>query len=56
MNTDYKLILLTDKVEGTQIRYRKQNEPHWATLFIKETDIDKVIDILLKEFQNGTDK
>lgn len=53
MSADYKLILISDNTGGTKIRYRKKDDVLYTTLYLKETDSDKVIDILLKKFKKN---
>lgn len=50
-NSDYKLILVRDNEGKAQIRYRKTGDALWNTLYLEETDLDKVIDQLTKRFK-----
>lgn len=50
-NSDYKLILVSDNTNKTQIRYRKKNDQFWNTIDLKEKDIDKIIDFIIKKLK-----
>lgn len=52
MSSDYKMILLSEDSK-TKVRYRKQNDAHWNTLELDETNTDLVIDTLLERLKNG---
>lgn len=53
MSADYKLILISDNSDKTQVKYRKQGDALYTTLYLKETDTDKIIDAILKNLKDG---
>lgn len=46
-NSDHRLILVSDNSKKVQVRYRKTGDSHWNTLYLDETDMDKVIDSII---------
>ena len=52
-NSDYKLILSRGNDCKAQIRYRLTKDQIWNTIYLDETDTDKVITNLIKDYNNG---
>lgn len=52
-NSDYKLILSRGNDGKAQIRYRLTKDQIWNTIYLDETDTDKVITNLIKDYNNG---
>lgn len=52
--SDYKLILVSDNTNKTQVRYRKQGSPLYTTLYLNETDTDKIIEKILESLKDGS--
>lgn len=50
-SSDYKLILMSDNEGKAQIRYRKNGDAHFTTLYLDETDFDKIIDRLTEKLK-----
>lgn len=51
-NSDYKLILTKGNDGKAQIRYRLTNDNTWQTMYLDESDLDKVITNLIKDYNN----
>jgi len=55
-DSNYKLILIRGNDGKAQIRYQLTEDRQWNTLYLDETDIDKVIIDLIKDYNNDQRK
>lgn len=50
-NSDNKLILIRTPENKAEIRYKKSDNSHWATLELEETDIDCIIEQIINKLK-----
>lgn len=49
---EYKLILVSDNTGKNRIRYVKKGERHWNTIYLNESDTDKIVDKLIESLKD----